>query len=67
LPTNDYFIATDLEALRMESELLGLENAYLKGRITSLEEELRTARQTEDSLRRELEQVRNARQTAEHS
>ena len=59
MPADDYFIATDLGALRMESELLGLENTYLKGRITSLEEELRTTRQNQDKLRSELERLRS--------
>jgi hypothetical protein len=44
MPTDDYFTPTDLDALRMESELLALENTFLKGRIRELEQDLRKAR-----------------------
>jgi hypothetical protein len=41
MPDEDYWVATDLHALRMQSELLALENAYLRGRVFGLEEDLR--------------------------
>ena len=59
MPRDDYFIAPDADALRMESELVGLENSFLKGRIANLEEELRKAREAEARARRELERLKN--------
>jgi hypothetical protein len=42
--SEDYFVPSDLDALRRENELLSLENTYLKGRIAGLELELERAR-----------------------
>jgi len=47
VPTDDYFIPTDLDALRMESELLTLENTYLKQQVAKLEGELRASKERE--------------------
>lgn len=58
MPSDDYFVPTDLGALRMESELLTLENTFLKGQILSLEEEVRKARQANAAARKELERLR---------
>jgi cell division protein FtsB len=38
-----YFTASDIEALRMENELLALENGFLKARVRTLEQELERA------------------------
>lgn len=54
MPAEDFFTPTDLDALRMESELLTLENRFLKGRILVLEQELHAARQREQNATREL-------------
>jgi hypothetical protein len=43
VPPDDYFVPSDLDALRRENELLSLENTYLKGRIAGLELELERA------------------------
>lgn len=60
MPSEDYFIPTDLDALRMENELLTLENTFLKGRQTALDQELKAARELEARLRKELEEARAA-------
>jgi predicted nucleic acid-binding Zn-ribbon protein len=58
MPAEDYFVPTDLDAMRMENELLTLENTFLKGRVLSLEQDLRAAREREAQTRRALERVR---------
>lgn len=60
MSSDDYFVATDLNALRMENELLTLENTYLKGRIAALELDLKTARERESSAREELKRAADA-------
>jgi hypothetical protein len=45
--SDDYFVPTDLDALRMQSELLTLENTYLKQQLATLELELRAAKERE--------------------
>lgn len=52
MPADDYFLPTDLAALRMESELLTLENTYLKGRVAGLEQELRQVKDREAKARK---------------
>jgi hypothetical protein len=52
LPADDYFLPADAAALRMESELLTLENTYLKGRVAELERELRIAKEREAQARK---------------
>ena len=54
MPADDYDTAGDLDALRMENELLALENTFLKGRMRALEQSLDDARATEDKLRKRL-------------
>ena len=54
MPADDYFVPEELGALRMENELLALENNFLKGRVLSLEQDLRTARHAEAAARARL-------------
>jgi septal ring factor EnvC (AmiA/AmiB activator) len=58
MPADDYFVPTDIGAMRMENELLSLENTFLKGRVASLEQELRTAREREARARQAVERLR---------
>jgi hypothetical protein len=58
MPAEDYFTPTEIDALRMESELLALENTFLKGRIRSLEQSLKLAKDAEARVRQQLEQSR---------
>jgi hypothetical protein len=62
--TGRYFVATDLDALRRESELVTLENTFLKTRIATLEEELAATRESVDQAREELVRLRAARADA---
>jgi FtsZ-binding cell division protein ZapB len=62
---DDYFIATDLDALRRESELLTLENTFLKGRVRQLEQDLREAQKDSERLRKELSRLRGDRAKAQ--
>lgn len=58
MPADDYFVPGELDALRMENELIGLENTYLKGRIATFEEDLKKALDSDAIARRELRQLR---------
>jgi regulator of replication initiation timing len=58
MPAEDYFTPTDLNALRMENELLTLENTFLKGRIRTLEQNLRQARSDEKQAQAALTRAR---------
>jgi hypothetical protein len=51
VPSEDYFVPTDLDALRMESELLTLENTYLKAEVARLEREVRAFKEREAKAR----------------
>lgn len=42
---DDYFTPTDLDALRLQAELLAMENSFLKGRVRLLTQELDEARE----------------------
>ena len=57
MPAEDYFVPDDLGALRMENELLALENNFLKGKVLSLEQDLRTARQREAAALASVERL----------
>lgn len=54
MPAEDYFVPEDLAALLMENELLALENNFLKGKVLSLEQDLRAARHAEAAARARL-------------
>ncbi len=54
MSAEDYFVVTDLEALRQENDLLALENTFLKGRVRALEHSVRAAREEVARLRQEL-------------
>jgi hypothetical protein len=58
MTSGEYFTAGEHEALRMESELLALENNFLKSRIRALDEELRQARETEAKLKEQVDRLR---------
>lgn len=58
MPADDYFLPTDLAALRMESELLTLENTYLKGRVSTLEQELRKLKERDAKARNATERTK---------
>jgi hypothetical protein len=57
MPAEDYFVPEELGALRMENELLALENNFLKGKVLSLEQDLRTARHAEAAARARLRRL----------
>jgi hypothetical protein len=57
MPAEDYFVPDDLGALRMENELLALENNFLKGKVLSLEQDLRAARQREAAALASVERL----------
>ena len=50
MPSDDYFVADDIDALRRENELLSLESTYLKGRIALLEQELARRQQPTEQV-----------------
>jgi hypothetical protein len=58
VPADEYFVPTDLATLRMESELLTLENTFLKGRVAKLEQELRTVKEREAKARKAAERIK---------
>lgn len=45
---NEYYVPDDIDALRMENELLALENEHLKRRVASLTDELDRAGKSQD-------------------
>ncbi len=61
MPSDDYFTPTDLDALRMESELLTLENTYLKQQVARLERELQECRERELKARQAAERTPKAK------
>jgi hypothetical protein len=61
VPSDDYFIPTDLDALRMESELLTLENTYLKQQVDRLERELQACKERELKARQAAESTRKTK------
>jgi septation ring formation regulator EzrA len=63
MPAEDYSLTPDPDAVRLENELLSLENDFLRGRVRSLEQDLRALRQREREAREALERLR--RQGAE--